>query len=203
MRAFLTYFFVIYLAQSQSGVLARYYNFIGKLYVPAMPIDIINNLDREGRWGDQREFVYAGMPAVRLTESVEDPDLVNSKLDTWDNIDYSYLKQVTQLNVAVVANMAGSPVPPAAPTVVRMATPGSFLLTWPRNPNAAGYAIAFRDSNSDIRNYPTLRFVNNAEAGNVVLTGYDSSKAYFMTMASIDDRGRMSIFSSPVLIEPG
>lgn len=191
------------LARSRSGVLARYYNFMGRLYVPAFPVDIIDGLDREGRWGDQREFVYAGMPAVRLTESIEDSDLVNSKLDTWDIIDYAYLRQVTQLNIAVVANMAGSPAPPAAPTVVRMATPGSFLLTWPRNPNAAGYAIAFRGATSDIRSYPTLRFVNNAEAGNVILTGYDSSRGYFMGMAAIDERGRMSLFSPPVLIEPG
>ena len=98
--------------------------------------------------------------------------------------------------------MAGSPIPPAPPTVVNMATPGSFLLTWPRNPNAAGYAIAFRESTSDIRNYPTLRFVNNAEAGNVVLTGYDPSRAYFMSMAAMDERGRMSLFSAPILIEP-
>ncbi|MFK7802184.1 MAG: M20/M25/M40 family metallo-hydrolase [Anaerolineae bacterium] len=190
------------LARSQSGVIARYYNFMAKLYVPAFPIDIIDALDREGRWGDQREFVYAAMPAIRLTESVEDPDLVNSKLDTWDIIDYTYLRQVTQLNVAVIANMAGAPTPPAPPTVVNMAIPGSFLLTWPRNPNAAGYAIAFREATSDIRNYPPLRFVNNAEAGNVVLTGYDPSRAYFMTMSAIDERGRMSLFSAPVLIEP-
>jgi hypothetical protein len=77
------------------------------------------------------------------------------------------------------------------------------LLTWPRNPNAAGYAIAFRGATSDIRSYPTLRFVNNAEAGNVILTGYDSSRGYFMGMAAIDERGRMSLFSPPVLIEPG
>ena len=83
-----------------------------------------------------------------------------------------------------------------------MATPGSFLLTWPRDPNAAGYAISFRETTADIRNYPTLRFVNNAEAGNIVLTGYDPSRAYIMSMASIDSRGRMSLFSPEVLIEP-
>ncbi|MEM9772958.1 MAG: M20/M25/M40 family metallo-hydrolase [Chloroflexota bacterium] len=190
------------LARSQSGALARYYNFVSKMYVPAFPIDMIDAMDRDGRWGDQREFIYAGMPAVRLTESVEDSDLINSKLDTWNVIDYSYLRQVTQLNVAVVANMAGSPVPPPQPTIVRMATPGAFLLTWPRNPNAAGYAIAFRETTASIRDYPTLRFVNNAEAGNVVLTGYDPSQAYFMSMASIDEQGRMSLFSQEVLIEP-
>ncbi|MEM8860422.1 MAG: M20/M25/M40 family metallo-hydrolase [Chloroflexota bacterium] len=189
------------LAQSQTGALARYYNFVSKMYVPAFPIDIIDAMDRDGRWGDHREFIRAGMPAVRLTESVEDKELVNSKLDTWNIIDYSYLRQVTQLNVAVIANMAGSPIQPQAPTVVRMATPGAFLLTWPRDPNAAGYAIAFRETSADIRNYPTLRFVNNAEAGNVVLTGYDPGQNYFMSMASIDEQGRMSMFSPEVLIE--
>ncbi len=190
------------LSRSPSGALARYYNFMGRMYVPTFRIDIVDALDREGRWGDQREFVYAGMPGIRITESIEDADLLNSKLDTWDRIDYSYLRQVTQLNIAFVANAAGSPLPPSAPTVVRMATPGSFLLTWPRDPNAAGYAISFRETTADIRNYPTLRFVNNAEAGNIVLTGYDPSRAYIMSMASIDSRGRMSLFSPEVLIEP-
>ncbi len=190
------------MGRSPSGALARYYNYMGRLYVPAFRIEMIDALDREGRWGDQREFVFAGMPGIRITESIENEDLINSKLDTWEKLDYSYLRQVTQLNIAAVANMAGSPVPPAAPTVVRMATAGSFLLTWPRDPNAAGYAISFRETSADIRNYPTLRFVNNAEAGNVVLTGFDPSKAYIMSMASIDNRGRMSLFSPEVLIEP-
>lgn len=190
------------MGRSPSGALGRYYNYMARLYVPAFRIELIDALDREGRWGDQREFVYAGMPGIRITESIENEDLINSKLDTWEKLDYSYLRQVTQLNIAAVANMAGSPVPPAAPTVVKMATAGSFLLTWPRDPNAAGYAISFRETSGDIRNYPALRFVNNAEAGNVVLTGFDPSKAYIMSMASIDNRGRMSLFSPEVLIEP-
>ncbi len=190
------------LGRSPSGALARYYNYMGRLYVPSFRIEIIDALDREGRWGDHREFVYAGMPGIRITESIENEDLINSKLDTWEKLDYSYLRQVTQLNISAVANMAGSPIPPAAPTVVKMATAGSFLLTWPRDPNAAGYAISFRETTSDIRNYPSLRFVNNAEAGNVVLTGFDPSKSYIMSMAAIDSRGRMSMFSPEVLIAP-
>ena len=97
------------LRESPSGELARYYEYIGGLYVPAFPVTVIDALDREGRWGDHREFVAAGMPGIRVIESVEDPDLVNSRQDTWDRIDYDYLSQIVQLNLAVVANLAGAP----------------------------------------------------------------------------------------------
>ncbi len=73
---------------SPAGELGRYYDYIAGLYLPTFPVIILDALDREGRWGDHREFVNVGMPAVRVMESEEDPDLVNSLLDTWSLIDY-------------------------------------------------------------------------------------------------------------------
>ena len=186
--------------ESASGEIARYYSYMGNLYVPTFPINMINALDREGRWGDQREFIFAGMPAMRLTESVEDPDMVNSPNDRWNAIDYNYLRKVTQLNVAVIANMAGAPPKPAPPTIVRTSTPGAFLLTWPRNPRAAGYAIAFRPIDSLA--YPPMRFVNTNQAGNVVLTGFDPTETYMVSLATIDQSGRLSLFSPEIRIDP-
>lgn len=186
--------------ESVSGELARYYAYISNLYVPAFAVNMVNALDREGRWGDQREFIFAGMPAVRLTESIEDSELVNSPNDTWDSIDYSYLTAVTRLNVAVIGNMAGSPSKPAPPTIVPTATSGSFLLTWPRDNRAAGYAISFRPINS--LTYPPFRFVNTNQAGNIVLTGFDPSETYMVSMATLDQNGRISLFSSEVRIDP-
>ncbi|MDJ0756755.1 MAG: M20/M25/M40 family metallo-hydrolase [Ardenticatenaceae bacterium] len=188
------------LNQSPSGEVARYYSYMASLYVPTFPITVIDALDRENRWGDQREFIYAGMPAVRLTESIEDPDLVNSSRDTWSVIDFNYLQSVTRLNVAIIANMAGAPARSAPPTIVNMANPGSFLLTWPVDPEAAGYAISFRPVESP--SYPIFRFVNRNDAGKIVLTGYDATRTYAISIAPIGPTGRMSMFSPEVVVGP-
>ncbi len=185
---------------SVSGALGRYYEYVGGLYLPTFPVDIQDALDREGRWGDHREFVQVGMPAVRVMESEEDPDLVNSILDTWSLIDYSYLQKAVQTNIAVIANAAGAPPPPVVPTIVPMADPGTYLLTWPVDPRAAGYAISFRPVNSS--SYAPFRFVRAHMAGNVVLTGYDPSVTYAVSIAGLDANGRLGIFTPEIIVGP-
>ncbi len=186
---------------SPSGELARYYEYVAGLYVPTFPVVVFNALDREGRWGDQREFVNVGMPAVRLIESEEDPALLNSALDTWTRIDYGYLQKVVQLNVAVVASMAGAPVRPPRPVISDMSEPGAYLLSWPVDINAAGYAVSFRPLNEG--SYPPFRFVKGLMAGNVAFTNLDPNMGYAVSLAALDSNGRMSAFSREVIIGPG
>lgn len=188
------------LLTSPSGQLARYYDLTGGLYVPAFPLTIIDALDRDGRYGDHREFVKAAMPAVRLTESVENPDLLNSVRDTWDLIDYTYLQQVVQITAAMLANAAGGPPPPEPPTVAAMADPGSYLITWLPDPDVVGYAISFRPLNSP--NFAPFRFVSGREAGNVALTDLEPNVVYGVSLAAIDGNGRVSLFSPEFIIEP-
>jgi hypothetical protein len=186
---------------SVHGSLGRYYEYVGGLYLPTFPVVIYDALDREGRWGDHREFVRVGFPAVRVIESVEDPDLVNSNRDTWDLIDYNYLQRVVQLNVAVTANLAGGPHQPAPPIIASMAEPGTYLLTWPVAQDASGYAISFRPVDSLY--YPTFRFVKSANAGNVAITGLDPSVTYAVSIAALNERGLVSGFSVEQFIGPG
>jgi hypothetical protein len=188
------------LSQSPAGEIARYYEYVGGHYLPTFPVVILDALDREGRYGDHREFVNLGMPAIRVMESEEDPDLLNSNLDTWDLIDYAYHQKLVQLNVAFLANAAGAPPPPVQPTIVPLADPGSFLLTWPVEPGVAGYAISFRPINSII--YEPFRYVRAEKAGNVVLTGYDPNTTYAVSMAALDERGRLGLFTPETIIEP-
>jgi len=131
-------------------------------------------------------------------ESEEDPDLVNSTLDTWSLIDYSYHQKAVQINVATVANAAGAPPPPVGLTIVPMADPGTYLLTWPVDFDAAGYAISFRLLNS--ASYPAFRFVRANMAGNVVLTGYDPSATYAVSIAALDANGRLGLFTPEVIV---
>lgn len=186
---------------SVHGSLGRYYEYVGGLYLPTFPVVIYDALDREGRWGDHREFVRVGYPAVRVIESVEDPDLVNSNRDTWDLIDYNYLQRVVQLNVAVAANLAGGPHQPEPPIIATMAEPGAYMLTWPVAPDAAGYAISFRPADSLY--YPTFRFVKASHAGNVALTGLDPNVTYAVSIAALNERGLISGFSVEKLVGPG
>ncbi|MCA9928582.1 MAG: M20/M25/M40 family metallo-hydrolase [Anaerolineales bacterium] len=188
------------LHSSPSGQLGRYYEYIGGLYLPRFPVHLIDALDREGRWGDHREFVKIGVAAIRVIESVEDPDMVNSKSDTWDRVDYHYLQQVVQLNVAVVANMAGSLVHPQPP-IIETADSGSFHLQWFVDEDAAGYAFAFRPVEQP--DLPVFRLVRAAQAGNVMFTGLDAGQIYTVSMAAMDENGRLSYFSPEVLIDPG
>jgi hypothetical protein len=185
---------------SAARQLARYIELVGGLYLPAFRIDSINALDREGRWGDHREFINAGVPAVRITESEEDQSSNHSGQDTSDKIDYNYLAQVAQLNLVTLANMAGSPAPPAVPTIAPMADLGSYILTWPPDPQATGYAISFRPLGSD--DYAPFRYVSLTEAGNVALTDLDPQTIYAVSLAAIDSGGRLSAFSPEVTVGP-
>jgi hypothetical protein len=183
-----------------SRQLARYLKLVGSIYTPALGIDMIDALDREGRWSDHREFINAGIPGVRLTESVEDFANQHSFGDTADKIDYSYLRQVAQLNLAVLANLAGAPPAPPAPAVTPMLEPGSFILNWLPDPRAAGYAISFRPIGAG--EYPPFRYVSVAEAGNVAFTDLDAQTTYAVSLAAIDANGRVSGFSPEVFVEP-
>jgi hypothetical protein len=180
--------------------LARFIEFIGGLYLPTFRIDVINALDREERWGDHREFVYAGIPAVRLIESQEDLSIQNSARDTWDLIDYDYFAQIVQLNLSVLCNMIGAPPPPPAPLVAPMADPGAFILSWQAEPEAGGYAVSFRPLNSE--EYPPFRFVSPTQTGNVVLTGFDPEATYAVSIAAISSSGRLGAFSPELIVGP-
>lgn len=185
---------------SNARQLARYIDYVGGLYLPTFPIEMVDGLDREGRWGDHREFVRAGVAAVRLIESEEDLSIQNSRRDTWSLIDYDYFRKIVQLNLVALTNMACAP-PPPVPIVAPMSDPGSFLVTWTTDPGADGYAILVRPLGME--RFPPFRFVSSAQAGNVVLSGFDSQTSYGISIAALNERGCLGIFSSPeIIIEP-
>lgn len=180
--------------------LARYMDLVSGLYMPQFPFTLEDAQDRPGRFSDHVSFLQVGVPAVRLTESQEDPNRQHNARDTSDGLDYNYLRQVTQLNLVVLANMIGAPPPPAAPAWAPMADPGAYILTWTPDPVAAGYAISFRPVGQD--GYPPFRFVSGMEAGNVALTGLDPSVTYLVSLAAIGSNGRIGLFSPEIIIEP-
>jgi Peptidase family M28 len=184
---------------SEARQLARYIDLVGGLYLPTFPIQMIEGLDREDRWGDQREFINAGYPAVRLIESQEDLNIQNSTRDIWSLIDYDYFRRIVQLNLATLANMACAPRPAAI--AEPLAEPGSFLVAWVPEPGVAGYAISVRPLGS--QRFTPFRFVSAEQAGNVVLSGFESQTGYAISIAAMNERGCLGAFSSPeIIIQP-
>lgn len=182
---------------SNARQLARYIDYVGGLYLPTFPIQMIDGLDRDERWGDQREFVNAGYATVRLIESEEDISIQNSRRDTWSLIDYDYFRKIVQLNLVTLANMACAP-PSPVPLITPMSEPGSFLVTWLTDPEADGYAISVRPLGME--RFPPFRFVSSAQAGNVILSGFDPQNSYGISIAALNDHGCLGGFSSPEII---
>ncbi len=184
---------------SNARQLARYIDYVGGLYLPTFPVQMIDGLDREDRWGDQRDFVNAGYPAVRLIESEEDLSIQNSTRDTWSLIDYAYFKQIVQLNLATLANMACAPSPAAI--AEPLSDPGTFLVAWVPDPAVAGYAISVRPLGME--RFTPFNFVSAEQAGNVVLSGFESESGYAISIAALNERGCLGAFSSPeIIIKP-
>ncbi len=177
--------------------LARYMQYVAGMYMPQFPFVLIDAQDREGRYSDHVSFLQSGIPAVRMTESEEDRSRQHNGGDTAEWIDYSYLRQVTQLNIVILGNAAGAPAQPVSPSLSPMAEPGAFILTWIPDGNAAGYAISFRPVGSP--SYPQFRYVNSSDAGNVAITGLDAATTYAVSIAGLDGNGRIGLFSPEVL----
>lgn len=178
----------------------RYMDLVGGLYVPQFGVDMIDAMDRPGRYSDHIRFADVGIPAMRLTESVEDQDRQHNALDTADAIDFNYLRQVTALNLATIANIIGSPARPEPPIVSSLTNAGEFLFSWPVASDAAGYVISLRPANSDA--FVPFRFVSAEEAGQVVITGLDPAVTYAVSIAALTENGRVSLFSPEILLEP-
>jgi hypothetical protein len=111
--------------------------------------------DRFGRGGDHTEMLNAGYPAIRFTVAVENYDHQHQNLrvengieygDTIDKMDFDYLRRVTQLNVAALAALARSPMPPAPTAEGALST--DTTLKWEPVKNAAAYIVRWRPTDA-------------------------------------------------------
>ena len=67
-------------------------------------------------------------------------------------------------------------------------------------PGVDGYAISFRPFNSTT--YEPFRFVRAENAGNVVLTGYDPNTTYAVSIAALNESGRLGLFTRELIVGP-
>lgn len=185
---------------SPSGETARYVEFLNRTYQPSFPIDVINALDRPDRYGDHREFIKAGIGGIRLIESQENEDLLNSTQDTWDKIDYAYLAKTTKINLVTAANWAGAPPPMAPPTLTKIDEQGGYLVSWSTDAQTAGYALSVRPLNQI--NYPPFRYIPASDGGETIINGLSPTTTYAVSIAPLSVTGRLGGFSQEVLFQP-
>ena len=141
-------------ADSPARLLARATKDAARRNVSGFGVELVYRNDRYGRGGDHSSFLTNGFPpAVRLTEPSENFRHQHQNVrvengvvygDLAEFVDFAYLRRVTQVNAALVAELASAP---ASPTNVRLISDLSAktALSWdaPAEP-VSGYEILLR-----------------------------------------------------------
>lgn len=141
--------------------LARYVKEIGEKYVKNIDIKLIYRNDRFLRGGDHTPFVNSGFTAVRLTDYYENYDHQHQDMRTENSkkygdlikfMDFDYLKTNTEVNVAVLANLAKSTPQPVNVLMDVKELSNDTKLTWekPASPKIKGYQVLIRDTSSPV-----------------------------------------------------
>lgn len=137
---------------SPSRNLARYMAGLADDYLPDLRVQVIYRTDRFGRGGDQVEFLKAGFPAIRVSESHENYDHQHQDLrtedgvsygDTLAGVDFRYLSRVTALNTITMAALSRAPAPPSD-VAIKGAVSDDTAVSWQKVPGAAGYRVHWR-----------------------------------------------------------
>ncbi len=131
-----------------SQQLARYAVQAGGAYVPRFGVSFIERLDRIGRGSDHEPFWRAGVAAVRFSETLENYLHQHLPGDR-DDVDFSYLRHVAQVNAATIGSLAAAPRAPTGLRLTRIIPSGGvdWELAWapvPNAPDLAGYEITIR-----------------------------------------------------------
>jgi hypothetical protein len=95
-------------SDSASRQLAYLVDRTTQLYIPEMRVDVLERVDRLGRWGDHMSFSDAGYAAIRLIEPADDPRRLYADTDPPDNLDPEYMRRVTQVALATILVLAES-----------------------------------------------------------------------------------------------
>jgi len=188
---------------SPSRNLARFMDALAPRYVPGLRVRMVYRTDRYGRGGDQVEFLKAGYPAVRVTESRENYTRQHQDLrvadnihygDTIDGVDIGYLAKVVRLDAVALAALAGAPAPPTG-VAIEGALSSDTTVTWKPVAGATAYRVWWRDTLAS--GWQHSVDVPGAEASRVVVPGKVIDDFFFGVSAVSADG-----FASPIVF-PG
>ncbi len=186
---------------SPSRNLGRYMDALASQYLKGFSVRMVYRTDRYSRGGDQVPVLEAGFPAVRVTEAAENytrqhQDIRREKGvaygDVIAGVDFSYLAQVTRLNVITLASLAMAPAPPQGVTIAGAVTPDT-VVSWTPARDAAGYRVWWRDTIEP--RWTDSRWAGGASS--LVLPGVNIDD-WFFGVSAVSAEG----FASPVVF-PG
>ena len=188
---------------SPSRNLARYMDGLADRYLTNLDVVMVYRTDRYGRGGDQVRMLEAGYPAVRVTEAVENyirqhQDLRTEKGvrygDVIEGVDFTYLAQVTRLNIVTMAALASAPAPPRGVDVAGQVSPDTTL-SWTPSADAAAYRLWWRTTTAP--QWTHSRLAADPKSGKGVLAGVNIDDHLFGVSAISADG-----YESPVVF-PG
>ncbi len=189
---------------SKSRELARYIKEVGEEYVDQVKVNLIYRIDRFLRGGDHISFNKLGFPAVRLCEMNENYDHQHQDVRTENGIqygdlpefvDYEYVRKITAVNLAALANLAFAPAEPENVGIDTRELTNFSRLEWqpPEGKSPAGYYILLRETDQPV--WQKRFFVNDTTAA----LPY-SKDNYFFAVQSVDKKGHTSlpVFPYPI-----
>ncbi len=128
--------------ESQSRNIARMLDFIVDNYSTDLKLIFVEEIDREGRYGDHFSFHEIGIPAVRIIEALEDTPRREGR-DTLEYVEPEYLRKSTRTLITMVLALTDG-MPPPTNVVIRQMDSNVRRIVWEPVPGATGYIVALR-----------------------------------------------------------
>ena len=161
-------------------------------------VRLVFRADRLGRGGDHMPFVEAGLPAVRLTEPLENydhehqtPRVENGREfgDLPKFLSIRFLGNVARVNAETLRTLALAPESPREVVLTGGVTPDAKV-AWSADPDPerAGFEILWRETTDPRWSVATLA----ANPGETVMTGVSTDNRFF-AVRSVGRNGARSI----------
>jgi len=191
---------------SATRQLGRFIHRAALIYSPNFSVRLVYRRDRYLRGGDHIPFLESGFPAVRFTEPHEDYEHQHQNVrtengvfygDTPDYLDYSYIANVTKINVASLGALALAPVRPKNVGFDLSRLTNDTDITWDANTESdlAGYEIVWRRTTDPL--WTKSIFVGNVTKHTMKKMSKDN---FFFGVRAVDKGGNKSpvVFPGPV-----
>jgi hypothetical protein len=176
-------------------------------------VRLVFRRDRFGRGGDHLPFAEAGLPAIRVTEPLENYDHQHQTVrvekgvrygDLIDSMDFPFVATVAALDQLLLGELAAAPAPPRAAVLTGAVTPDAKIdiqMSGKTGETAddagrSGFEVLHRET-TDAR-WHVLRTV--ARPGEVVLANTSTDNEYF-AVRSVGKNGHRS-FAVPCVPAP-
>jgi hypothetical protein len=161
-------------------------------------IRMIFRLDRYGRGGDQMPFYFAGDPAVRFTEPVENYHHEHQTPRTEDGVfygdeprflNYRFMGNVAQDNAEALRELALAPAPPTDVILTGAVTPSAKLhWTAEPDPERTGFEVLWRETTS-----PRWSVYDFVTTGDSYVFKNVSTDNHFFAVRAVGKNGARSI----------